>query len=214
MNDNNSSQGTKKKKQVPKANILESLKDLGTTPKPLNNDLLGEGAKDIMAQIMGNTRMRPINRSGEVRPGESISMKDVASGRHEEVTKLRNQVALERRLRQEEKELRSKKSGELQVQLNALMEEIQALASTTQNLAEETQVAAMSAPVEPGEYHIAFFEKLLSFLKSYRKKIEQASTWLHASNQRTQKKNYWAQYKKHGSTFLLSPDHYLTRSAG
>jgi len=54
----------------------------------------------------------------------------------------------------------------------------------------------------------------LEFMKSFRKKIEDAQIWLHASNKRAEKKNFWSTYKKHGSKFLLSPDHYLQRSAG
>ena len=72
----------------------------------------------------------------------------------------------------------------------------------------------MQAPVEPGVYHVIFFEKLLEFVKSFRKKIEDAAVWLHATNSRAEKKNYWSRYKKHGGKFLLAADHYLTSSAG
>src|SRR4030043_501414 len=58
------------------------------------------------------------------------------------------------------------------------------------------------------------FEKLLEFVKSFRKKIEESSVWLHATNKRAEKQNYWSKFKKHGGKFLLSADHYLTRSAG
>ena len=210
MNDNNTTQTKKKKRPTPNANILESLKDLGSGA----NDLFSEGAKDAMSQILGTPQIRPIDRSGEIGAGESVAMNDIVSGQHEAESKLRGQLALERRLRTEEKEIRNSKVGQLQLQLNALIEELQAVASTTQNLAEATQIAAMSAPVEPGVYHLLFFEKLLSFLKSYRKKVEEAATWLNATNKRANKKNYWDHYKKHGSKFLLSPEHYLARSAG
>jgi hypothetical protein len=72
----------------------------------------------------------------------------------------------------------------------------------------------MQAPIEPGVYHLIFFEKLLEFIKSFRKNIGQAKVWLQSSNKRAQKKNYWASYKKHGGKFLLAADHYVSRSAG
>jgi len=72
----------------------------------------------------------------------------------------------------------------------------------------------IEAPAQPGVYHIVFFQKVLEFLTSFRKKIEEAATWLSATNKRAEKKNYWSMYKKKGSSFLLSPDHYLQRSAG
>src|SRR3989344_1908364 len=90
-----------------------------------------------------------------------------------------------------------------------------ALEQKTESLAEETKIAALQGPVEPGIYHIIFFEKLLDFLKSFSKKIEEASVWLHAVNKRAAKKNVWgAHYKSHGAKYLLSSEHYLQRSAG
>ena len=94
------------------------------------------------------------------------------------------------------------------------MQEVLALAQTTQNIGQEVEIASIQAPVNPGVYHVIFFEKLLEFIKSFRRKIEDAGVWLHASNEKALKKNYWGLYKKHGSKFLLSPDHYLQRSAG
>src|SRR4030065_534669 len=64
-------------------------------------------------------------------------------------------------------------------------------AETTQDLGQELQIASMQAPVEPGLYHVIFFEKLLEFLKSFRKKIEAGSIWLQATNKRAAKKIYW-----------------------
>ena len=114
----------------------------------------------------------------------------------------------------EEKRRVEEKGNELRLKLHALMQEIYNLAKTTQGLGEQVEVAAMQAPANPGVYHVIFFEKLLEFIKSFRKKIEDAGIWLQAANKRSEKKNYWAMYKKKGSSFLLAPDHYLQRSAG
>ena len=94
------------------------------------------------------------------------------------------------------------------------MQEVVTLAQSTQDLAQEVEIAAIQAPANPGIYHLVFFERLLEFITSFRKKIENAGHWLSAVNKRADKKNYWSIYKKHGSKFLLSPDHYLQRSAG
>jgi hypothetical protein len=108
----------------------------------------------------------------------------------------------------------AKRTNELKIELKKIFDEISSLAKATQNLSEEVQIATLQAPVEPGTYHLVFFEKLLEFIKSFRKKVEEAAIWLHATNKRAEKKNYWSMYKKKGSSFLLSPDHYLQRSAG
>lgn len=152
--------------------------------------------------------------SGEINAGESLSINEVFSGEREEKVKLQNQITFERRLREEEQIHVEKKTNELRIQLKVLMEEIVVLSKSTQELGTETQIASMQAPVEPGVYHLIFFQKLLEFIKSFRAKIEEAEVWLHAVNKRAQRKNYWNSYKKHGGKFLLSSEHYLQRSAG
>ena len=94
------------------------------------------------------------------------------------------------------------------------MQEVQKVAQSTGELAETVKVAAMSAPVEPGIYHINFFKNLLEFLQSFRKRIDLTATWLQSSNKRAEKKNYWSQYKKKGTSFLLNPESYSQRSTG
>lgn len=208
MNDNQKqkskglSVGRQGQKQIKHTNVLESLKGVGgaNTSQEFLNQLLGKRYEKT--------------HSGEISPGETLEFDEVLSGRHEETLKLRKQIALERRLREEEKARVEKKTNELRLQLNAIIQEVALLSQTTQELAQETQIAAMQAPVEPGVYHVIFFEKLLEFIKSFRKKIGEAKVWLHASNNRAQKKNYWVRYKKHGGKFFLAADHYLTRSAG
>jgi hypothetical protein len=203
----------KKSQQRTKQNVLESLKDLGTASATQTKDLLKNTSEDFFKELMGLPKAQP-KRSGELSMGESMSMADALSGKEEENKKLRAQIRMERNLAQEEKRLSDEKSQQLRVQLQALMQEVSKVASSTQNLAQEVQVAAIQAPANPGIYHMVFFEKVLEFLRSFRKKVDQASVWLQSSNKRAEKKNYWSSYKKKGSSFLLSPDHYLQRSAG
>lgn len=194
-------------------NVLESLKDIGTSTGTQMEDLLKGTSEDFFKELIGLPQAQP-RRSGEINPGESIQMNEVLSGKEEESKKLRAQISLERNLAADEKRITQEKTNELRVQLQALISEVQKVAVSTGNLAEEVQVAMVEAPADPGVYHIIFFEKVLEFLRSFRKKIDEAATWLQTSNKRAEKKNYWAMYKKKGSSFLLSPDHYLQRSAG
>lgn len=206
--------GKKKSQSIrTKQNVLESLKDLGANAGGQVSDLLHDTSEDFFKELLGIPRSQP-KRSGEMTPGQSLEMGAVLSGREEENKKLRAQIGLERQLSADEKRISERKSNELKVQLQALISEVAKVAASTQNLATETQVAMIQAPAEPGIYHLIFFQKVLEFLQSFRKKIDEASVWLSSSNKRAEKKNYWSMYKKKGSSFLLSPDHYLQRSAG
>lgn len=206
------SQKQKGQKRQAQANTLESIKDIGTsTLSSLKKDVLRP--ETFMDQIFGPRA--PQKFSGEISAGESLEISEVLSGQHEENQKLRRQITLERKLRIDEEAHVEKKVNQLKIQLHAILEEVVVLADQTQNLGSEVQIAAMQAPVEPGVYHLIFFEKLLEFIKSFRKKVEEASVWLHATNRRAQKKNAWgARYKKYGAKYLLSGEHYLSRSAG
>jgi hypothetical protein len=59
-----------------------------------------------------------------------------------------------------------------------------------------------------------FLEKILEFLKSFKKDIESASQWLAATNKRANKRNFWNQYKVQKGSALLNPETYSQRSAG
>jgi hypothetical protein len=208
-NNNNNNQ---KYSKVP--NPLEALKDIGSaTAKQMKRES-HELPKNFMEQLLN---IRPVQKtySGEIVPGEAVEMTEVFSGKYEANQKIRRQVAFEKRLVREEEARIEKRSNELRLQLNAVREEILVLAQKTENLAEETEVAAMQAPVEPGVYHVIFFEKLLEFIRSFRKKIEESAVWLQSVNKRASKKNMWGRnYKKYGAKYLLSSEHYLQRSAG
>ncbi len=201
------------KKYTRQVNVLESLKDIGSsTGNTIKKDIARGVSQEFINQLLGKKYDKKY--SGDIMAGEAVEMEEIYSGRREETLKLKNQLALERKLREEEKIQTEKKSNDLRIQLHALMQEVANLAKSTQDLGEETKLASMQAPIEPGVYHLVFFEKLLEFIKSFRKKIDDAQVWLHTTNSRAEKKNYWARYKKHGGKFLLAADHYLTRSAG
>ncbi|MEK7525917.1 MAG: DUF5660 family protein [Patescibacteria group bacterium] len=208
MNSNQANTGTKKQKATKlasRANVLESVKE----------DLLSPMSKDFFNQLF-KSRAQNKSYSGEIKPGEQVGMKDVFSGNREKEEKLQKQLAMERTLREEERGLFERKMQELGGQLQAIMQEMQAIAQTTPQLAQEIKIAAIQAPVNPGIYHLRFFEKLLDFMQAFRKNANEASHWLHAVNARGKKGgNVWGNnYKKGRGSYLLSSEHYLQRSAG
>lgn len=203
----------KVKGDVVKRNVIESLKDLGGDFSEQSTDLLKNTSEDFLRELMGMAKVQ-VKRSGEMTPGESLDMSSVLAGKEEENKKLRAQISLERNLSSDEKRLSQEKMQELKVQLQAITVEIGKLAASTGNLATQTEIAMVEVPNDPGVYHVVFFEKILKFLQSFRAKIDSAATWLQSSNKRAEKKNYWSQYKKKGTTFLLSGESYLQRSAG
>jgi len=210
------------KKQKPKAgknikrvNILESLKDVGNTAqKSIKEDLFKGSSEEFIKQLFGQKKEKKF--SGDIIPGETLELNEVYSGQREENEKLRRQITYERNLSSEQKNQSDKELNKLRIQLHALIQEVGELAKATQNIGENIEVASMYAPANPGVYHIVFFEKLLEFIKSFRRKIENADVWLQATNKRARRKDFWGTFtsKRGGTKFLLSSEHYVSRSAG
>jgi len=199
-------------KDIRYKNLIEAFKDIGTgTFDSLTKDVIRPA--DFTDQLFGIPQEQK-KYSGEITPGESLRMNDVLSGKTLENEKLSKQISLERNLRADLQAESDKKTQDLRLQLNALIRQVTAMAASTTNLSREVKIATMQATSEPGIYHIVFFQKLMEFILSFRKNIDSAAIWLHSVNKRAEKKNYWNTYKKQKGSFLLSPDHYLQRSAG
>jgi len=200
-----------KKKKVVK-NVFETVKDIGSDAASAVKDQVKEMPFDAVEQIFG---ARPPKFSGEIKKGESISVKEVMSGKHEKNKNREKQIMIERRMLEEERIMIQQRNQELKIQLKMIQDEILLMSAKTGKLAKETKIAAMQVTVEPGVYHKFFFDWLLKEVKKMKQQIEKASIWLHVSNSRAQKKNAWgSNYKKHGAKYLLSSEHYLARSAG
>jgi len=153
-------------------------------------------------------------QKGELKPNQTISL--------EEKNKIIRKERLFRQIQKEfwdlkgqEKVLFNQKERKTKLQIEALQEELKKLAASTKNLTKEVEVAAIQVPVEPGVYHLNFFEKLKQLLVSLKKKIDESATWLAALNQRTEKRNYyWAQVRKSGTKFMLSQERYMSTQLG
>jgi hypothetical protein len=117
-------------------------------------------------------------------------------------------------LEKEEQMLVERQLGQLKLQLSAIHEEIMKVVQVTNDLEQEVQIAALQGPGNPSQYELFFLEHILSFIKSFREKAENARTWLSLQNKRASKKNVWGQnYKKMKGKYLLSKEHYVSRSA-
>lgn len=196
-------------------NLLEGLRGIGSAGmNSFKKDVAQGIPEEFFRQMFGIEKLQP-RASGDIMPGQSIELNRAIEEQKEENKVLRMKLAQEQRMRSEDKSLFTQRTQELKMELHALAQETVKLAQSTQGLSKEVEVAAMQAPANPGVYHINFFEKLRNFIASFRKKIENASLWLQASNRRAAKRRtFWGQVGQSGSKRLLSPEDYLQRSAG
>ncbi len=199
---------TKKSQGQTIKNQIENLKE----DRPSLSQFPIKDPLEILQEILGATIPQE-NPKREFRPGESINIVKLL-GAKKETPPDRPRTTENRFIFNEERRETERKISSLKVQLEQIIKEVKLLAQSTKTVEEQIKAIPEQAPQEPGVYHIGFFEEILKIVKNARIKIEEASIWLSFATKRAQKKNYWARYKKGGASFLLSPDHYLTRSAG
>lgn len=189
--------------------FLEALRDLGEgVVDSIANDVVGGTIQETLNQITGR-------KSGELKPGQTLKLDQLpkTEEKPESQTKQFTQEFLD--IRRQEKIIWRKQEEDTRLQIAAILEELKRLASATKNLAKEVDIAAKQVPVEPGSYHLSFFEKLRQTLILLRKRVEDSITWLTAFNQRAKKRNYyWAQVRKSGTKFMLSQERYMATQVG
>lgn len=196
-----------------KAQVIEQLRSVGDGAlNSLNNDLLKEAPQEIFKQMFGLPEKRV---RGDLVPGEALEVKDAISGQDAENRQLKAQLSQERQMRMDGERIATVKQKDLRMQLSVVTSEVQQLAQTTHGLSREIQIAAIQAPVDPGTYHIIFFEKLIEFIRDFRKKIENASVWTASYNTKSKKRanSFWGQVGVGGAKRLLSAEDYSQRAA-
>lgn len=204
----------KQKSQIKSKNVLEAINEIGSQVVDTAKNEVKATSDEFFRQLLGQQRAQQQKRSGEVPMGQPLEMNKIMSGQEEKNKKLQEQIFFERRLFNEERQTSGEKLNQLRVRLQAIQTEANKMVATTSNLSEELKTAVIQGVSSVSEYQINFFEDIISLIVSFRKKIDSAVVWLQNSNKRAQKKNYWSQYKKKGSSFLLSGESYVQRSAG
>lgn len=181
--------------------ILEALRDLsGGVGKTVTKDVAGKVATDALASLFG-TPMKP---TGEMRPNQAV---DLPAEPERQPQLRRPDVAQMTSASREDAQMIGK-------QIESVRAELKALASSIQSLNTEIKKAVAEVPVDPGIYHVNFFERLRSILQVLREQVDDSRSWLTMSAGRKKKQGYWGMFKKHGTTFGLSNERSIATSAG
>lgn len=101
--------------------------------------------------------------------------------------------------------------------IKQLQLQLQALAREIKQLDQSTHTAIYAEVVNPGTYHVNFFQQLLKFVVMLRKQVAEANTWIENFNARSKKKGaFWGQVysKKGGTAYMMSQEHQVARNVG
>lgn len=104
---------------------------------------------------------------------------------------------------------------EVKKEIEVIRDAILKIAKSLGAVGHEFEKAAFQAPANPGKYHISFFEKLREALELVKKRLDDSTSWMHATNQRAKKMPYfWAQVQKSGAKYQFSSERYMQMGAG
>jgi hypothetical protein len=180
--------------------ILEALRGIsGGVGKTVAKDVAGKVATDALASLFGS----PL-KQGEMHQNESI---DFPVERQPRPQMRRPEV-------QPAQKVIFHEDAQIKQQLEAVRGELQALVKSVHMLNTEIHKAVVETPVDPGVYHVNFYEKLRAVLQMLREQIDDSRSWLTMHTARKKKMGYWGMFKKHGTSFGLSNERSLATSAG
>lgn len=202
----------KKQQNYQSDNFFEAFRDLGNQTAKTGIDAMQGLADDMWQQLQpGKGPTQPI--SGELRPNRSSSLEEELLRREEEAR--RSERAHFEHVRRQEQMVFSRKEQELKAQIAAIQDELKKLIGEAGGLVQEVELAVEQTIVEPGVYHLNFFDRLRQLIILLRKKVADSKTWMHTVNAKAQRRSYfWGQVGKSGTKFLLSQERYMSTQAG
>lgn len=166
-------------KKVITDNPFEALKDVGTTVGDSIKTASTDAVKDMWAQILGADKYasKPQAPSGDLKPGQELNLKDAAKAKEKKST---NEAPMSyfREISEAGKSAAQKETQEIRQQLQVIMYELQRLAASSKELSNEVSRATGAGIVNPGKYHVTFFEWMFTVIKDARKRVENAGAWL------------------------------------
>lgn len=196
------------KKQNPQKttdNPVEAIKDLGS-------NIVQKTAKDFVGDVTSGVIKGLFGKTGTLEPNQTIELSQIETPRP---------ATVETYFKPFENPLERKatiisRQAELEIthQIEAVRAELKMLIRAAKDLSKEADKAVSERPVNPGIYHLNFFERLKLILKLARQQIEESKTWLSCMQSKKAQKGYWAMFKKHGTSFAMSSERSLASSMG
>lgn len=219
------------KRQHKSINPIESLEDIGSGVKStVVNDVLKAGAKDFFSQLLpdiyGSSRSRSTELHQQENEPNSVEIFSSSTKNSHEM-KVRKSPEIKKKpeakgaidyhndILKVGKEASSREVQKVDNQIREIMVEIKKLVTSSKALQMEfAEVAIEKTNPNVGEYHINFFEWILSAIKIARKRVDESGAWLNTMKSKNGKKGYWGMFKKHGTSFGMSGERNVATQTG
>lgn len=200
----------KKQTNLRSDSFFEAFRELGKDTARTGKDTVRNMTSDMIGQVMPGSR-QPL--SGEIRANQAVDFEAEIVRREQEARK--KERAHFEYVKRKEQLVFSRKQEEIKAQIEAIQEELKKIIGEASELTSEVELAVEQSIVNPGIYHLNFFNKLRQILILLRKKITDSKTWMHTVNSRAKHRSFfWAQVSKSGTKYMLSQERYMSTQAG
>ncbi len=206
----------KKQKQLKKPTVaqnqIEALKDLGTsTASSLINDLGKGTVSGLWEQLLNTGDYEKQDQSGDLSEGQELNLREI----EKQPLDIEPGIDYKREILHAEEKSAPKEHQELEVKIQEIVIELKQLMNVSQEIQIQFKdIVSQPEIVNPGKYHVSFFEWVLHLIRAARLKVEDSSAWLAASQSKKAKKGYWGMFKKHGTSFGLSNERVVATQTG
>jgi hypothetical protein len=206
-------QKKKKKQPLIDVNPIEAVRDFsGAVADSMKEDVVKKGYSDLLKQI-AQVEEKTKQLHGELSEGQEmdLSQHGEAPKRHD----IDPGIDYHREMRHFSERNQSMENRQIDAKLEQIMVELEKLIEESSELETKFQIIAVEQkPVEPGSYHLNFFEWMIGTIQAARQQIEDSSAWLSALQSKKGKKSYWAMFKKHGTSFGMSNERMVATQSG
>lgn len=200
--------------------IRDIGKDLGTgIAKTIVNDVAKDTIKGMWEQIFATSEKPSMQTQGELKEGQELVLgkpqrTEVQEARPVQTPDILPAYDYRREILYGKTEHKAEVRT-LEIKIQEIIIELKQLTTATKELELEFKdVSVQQYIAKPGKYHLAFFEWMISAVRSARMRIEDSSAWLSALKSKKTGKGYWDMFKKHGTSFGLSGERTVATQAG
>lgn len=213
----------RKKPQYLNQNTIESSRNTSSTVVgQLSNTVKGMGS-DMWSQILGSVaheRNGHQEVSGDLMEGQEVTLSNLSKNRDTFEKKslglsIEAGIDYRKEILHGERRIVQRQTQETSTKIQEIIAELKRLTTSSKVLEVEFKEVAIEQRISnPGKYHVSFFEWMLSVIKQARMKVEDSGAWLTVAKSKQQKRQYWAMFKKHGTSFGLSNERVVATQTG
>lgn len=203
----------KKQSSYSDKNPLEALKGVGSgIVDSAVNDFAKQGVSDLWEQLLGSAS-KDDQHAGDLEEGQELDLKK------SEKRKTKEHVApainYHHEIVEAEKRAGNENQREIHSKIQEILVELKKISEASSEIAMEFKEITIEQRIEkPGEYHVSFFQWMLSVIRAARAKIEDSGAWMNTMKSKKGQKNYWNMFKKHGTSFGLSNERVVATQVG